>query len=493
MIGGNHNGEKPICTITDVRVYDHALSLAEIQGLNKALVVHYTFDDILATNMLCNEAGYYVKNIANDVEYTTTSAAVGTKSIYCKDGLQRITSLVPQCASDNLTLSVWFKSSNSSPKDNYHIVATIDTGRVEISVPTTGNLRWGGYNTSNKGTAERFCGEASAGLLDNQWHLLTIVYDGTGWLGYVDGVYKEKQTCSGPIAYTDKKLIIGRYYDDITSNYGATNAYIDDLRIYNSILSPEDIKDLYKCGGRISNLGDALTGEFIEGAEKTSVNKNHTITTKEIYEQILPDGYQQLEYIETDGAAYINTTYNSSLPYQINCDMEITGSINGNYWFGQQQNSSRMLYNGFYSSTALEFNWLTVASSGTRKKMTQTLISDNPVNITINDISYQRDIGINGHGGDLYIFACRTPDNLFRHYGSTMRVYSFTIHQSGIKQRDFIPARNASGVLGLYDIINNQFYANAGSGNFIAGPALTTGQASMLRAGGLTAREIIEI
>jgi hypothetical protein len=59
---------------------------------------------------------------------------------------------------------------------------------------------------------------------------------------------------------------------------------IADFRIYNSVLSPEDVKDLYNCGGRISNLGDALTGEFIEDAEGTSVNKNHTITTKEIYE-----------------------------------------------------------------------------------------------------------------------------------------------------------------------------------------------------------------
>jgi hypothetical protein len=43
--------------INDLRIYDHALSPAEIQELKKALVVHYTFDDELATNMLYNEAG----------------------------------------------------------------------------------------------------------------------------------------------------------------------------------------------------------------------------------------------------------------------------------------------------------------------------------------------------------------------------------------------------------------------------------------------------
>jgi hypothetical protein len=39
---------RPKCKISDVRIYDHALSLAEIKELSKALVVHYTFNDILA-------------------------------------------------------------------------------------------------------------------------------------------------------------------------------------------------------------------------------------------------------------------------------------------------------------------------------------------------------------------------------------------------------------------------------------------------------------
>jgi hypothetical protein len=79
-------------------------------------------------------------------------------------------------------------------------------------------------------------------------------------------------------------------------------------------------------------------------------------------------------------------------------------------------------------------------------------------------------------------------------YFCESRLYSAQISINNVIQRNFLPARRISdGVIGLYDIINNQFYTNAGSGNFIAGPALTTGQASMLHNGGLTAREIIEI
>ena len=41
--------------MNDIRIYDHALSAAEVKELSKALVVHYTFDDVLAeptTNLL---------------------------------------------------------------------------------------------------------------------------------------------------------------------------------------------------------------------------------------------------------------------------------------------------------------------------------------------------------------------------------------------------------------------------------------------------------
>lgn len=50
-IGGN-NGEKGECDMNDVRIYDHVLSAMEIKELSKALVLHYTFDDVLAEDTI---------------------------------------------------------------------------------------------------------------------------------------------------------------------------------------------------------------------------------------------------------------------------------------------------------------------------------------------------------------------------------------------------------------------------------------------------------
>lgn len=59
---------RPACKVCDVRVYDHALSEAEIKELSKALVVHYTFDDILAeptTNLVTQGALSWSKLTVN--------------------------------------------------------------------------------------------------------------------------------------------------------------------------------------------------------------------------------------------------------------------------------------------------------------------------------------------------------------------------------------------------------------------------------------------
>ena len=55
-----------------------------------------------------------------------------------------------------------------------------------------------------------------------------------------------------------------------------------------------------------------------------------------------------------------------------------------------------------------------------------------------------------------------------------MKLYSFKIYDdSGSLVRDMIPVkRKSDNVLGLYDKVENKFYANAGTGTFTAGPVI---------------------
>lgn len=69
----------------------------------------------------------------------------------------------------------------------------------------------------------------------------------------------------------------------------------------------------------------------------------------------------------------------------------------------------------------------------------------------------------------LAIFACNSSDDGVVLNIGGMRVYSFKLYDNGTLIRDFIPCIKPSGEYGLYDVVNNQFYGNAGTGSFTGG------------------------
>ena len=71
---------------------------------------------------------------------------------------------------------------------------------------------------------------------------------------------------------------------------------------------------------------------------------------------------------------------------------------------------------------------------------------------------------------NMYIFNNNNNGSLSG--GSSAKLYNCSIYDNGVLIRSFIPCKNASGTVGLYDSVNNQFYQNAGTGTFIAGPEI---------------------
>lgn len=54
-----------------------------------------------------------------------------------------------------------------------------------------------------------------------------------------------------------------------------------------------------------------------------------------------------------------------------------------------------------------------------------------------------------------------------------MVLYYCRIYDGNTIIRGYIPCKNAGGAVGLYDLIGQKFYGNAGSGSFTAGPVVT--------------------
>lgn len=190
----------------------------------------------------------------------------------------------------------------------------------------------------------------------------------------------------------------------------------------------------------------------------------------------LPTEYQQVEYIESTGTQYIDTgvTGKNTLSFYVKTnsgantlfgaedttDTNKCMAIAGSTWEGNDTDYIRYLTtNGIplvvklssYDNYVLEISNTKATVYYDKQSNTISLTpTDNTVNYTI------------------YLFA-RNKDGIASSF-SARKIYLFKIYESDVLIRDFIPCyRKADNVIGLYDLVNNVFYTNQGTGTFLKG------------------------
>ena len=179
----------------------------------------------------------------------------------------------------------------------------------------------------------------------------------------------------------------------------------------------------------------------------------------------LPDGYTRLEYIESSGTQYIDTGVSSYTDTFFN--MEVSFPKFRSYrFFG---NAKTLL--GFGSSGGLFVN----NTSTSLSDFVDSGLVGTKMNIRYKDGT----ININGtnyvcseareDSSHLYINA--RADSLSSRIASG-KWYRVQIGRDTTLQRDFIPAKDSSNVVGMFDTVSQTFFTNSGTGTFIAGPAV---------------------
>ena len=196
----------------------------------------------------------------------------------------------------------------------------------------------------------------------------------------------------------------------------------------------------------------------------------------------LPDGYTQLEYIEGTGTQYIDTRYNPNNNTRVLIDLESFATTNRpRMWFGVRKklsggrlglnlgNNSSLDYTIYghygtdYSSCTFAFNQSQYNERRTIDFNKNVLTMSTGHAHTFTAETYQMDI-------PMYLFGFNDPDWAGGAGGlCEMRLYSCKVYDDGTLVRDYVPAKNGNGAVGLYDIVNDVFCTNAGTGEFIAG------------------------
>lgn len=143
----------------------------------------------------------------------------------------------------NLTVSAWIKTNSTNTYQRIitkPLLSSSDYG-YSLAIRNTGKF-WGVIHTSNGyfGTSD------STASVTTNWTHLAMTYNGSNLLFYINGVLdKNTSVTGGNITYDTDVLKIGKNGGELF------NGQIDDVRIYNYALTPEQIKQIYN-GGAIS-------------------------------------------------------------------------------------------------------------------------------------------------------------------------------------------------------------------------------------------------
>lgn len=214
--------------------------------------------------------------------------------------------------------------------------------------------------------------------------------------------------------------------------------------------------------------------EIVTSEDESGFSVYPTFTMIEEPQSRLPVDYIELQYIQSSGTQYIDTGYKPNNNTRVQCRFELLESGRAYGVFGSRiayQNTAFDLFaNGQNSSKYFQDDY----GSNVNAPMASTLgiyeIDKNKNVTNINGNIYTFPSSTFQSNYNIYILGINTAGSTNNQLGS-LKIYSCQIYDNDILIRDFVPCKTIEGTVGLYDVVNQAFYTNAGTGSFIAGPS----------------------
>jgi hypothetical protein len=226
----------------------------------------------------------------------------------------------------------------------------------------------------------------------------------------------------------------------------------DIVRDYVPCINPSGEVGLYDKVGK-AFYGNAGTGAFTAG-------------------YMLPEDYTRLEYIQSSGTQFIDTgiafssaNYNKA---KLSVDMDAANASGAYEVNGTGTSGSNCFYIGNYNGTVVYGHGTNDASTGKTHQTGRCKYTIDAKNRTVSadgmsDVSFTPQ----SPTGSVNLRLCGFGRTNGTATGFSGKFYAAQIWIDDVLVRDFVPCyRNNDGEVGLYDMINAQFYSNAGSGSF---------------------------
>lgn len=138
-----------------------------------------------------------------------------------------------------------YKGSNQSNRE-YAIGIRLDS-LSSFQINNQGEAHWNQFGVPSKSKVE-----------EGRWFHITGTWNGTSCKIYINGNYENVTTPEVTIGNYDSDLYIGAYGGDV--NQYAINAIIDDIRIYNRVLTDDEIDYIYNFNVLTDFTADKTSG-----------------------------------------------------------------------------------------------------------------------------------------------------------------------------------------------------------------------------------------
>lgn len=271
-------------------------------------------------------------------------------------------------------------------------------------------------------------------------------------------------------------------------------------KIWNNSTLIRDFIPCYRKSDSVAGMYDLVNNTFYENAGTGSFIVGPDVYPKQITEAYkkcyvvnkLPAEYQGVEYLQSSGTQYINTNLtipantNDTVKYELKySDASVNGnaiifgagtapyapslflnttSVYSGVNIGYAVSDSTSLFMSYYTSGEFSFDLNFATKRATVVRNGTTIFSNRDISsiqtVPTNKITYLFALNKNGTASEM---------------PTAVKLYYWRASINGTTMRDMVPCyRKSDSVAGMYDLVNNQFYTNQGTGTFIVGPDVNT-------------------
>ena len=185
----------------------------------------------------------------------------------------------------------------------------------------------------------------------------------------------------------------------------------------------------------------------------------------------LPSAYQEVEYIQSSGTQYFVVWTSFKTSYKSVIDFQMT-QIWWDYILFWVTDNSQWRYGIDFWQGLKVINWWSGWTSTISEDTNRHTVTINKSTATVDGTDYTTGYVDRTVSGGIWVFCYNeyTKSSPYN-YKASAKLYKLDIYnENWVHIYDLVPCyRKSDNVIGMYDLVNNQFYTNSWTGTFSKG------------------------